>query len=78
MVKKHMKRCSTSLIITETQIKITIRYRLTPSKNLQTINSGECAEKRESFYTAGGNVCWYNHYENQHGGSSITKNRVAI
>ena len=39
-------------------------------KSPQITNVGEGVEKREPFYTIGGNVNWYNHYGKQYGSTS--------
>jgi hypothetical protein len=59
MAEKHLKKCSTSLIIREMQMKTTLRFHLTLIRMAETKNSGDsrcwqgCGERGTLLH------CWW-------------------
>jgi hypothetical protein len=70
MTKKHLKKCSTSLVISEMQNPEIPPHTSLRSKTQVTEDAGKDVEKEVHSFIAGGITNWYNHSGNQSGSSS--------
>ena len=74
MANRHMKRCSTSLVTKEMQIKLAMKcyftlIRMTIIKKYTNNMLERIWRKGTLSYTVGGDVSWYSHYGKEYGGS---------
>ena len=75
MANRHMKRCSSSSVIREIQIRTAVRYYFTTARmaiipNQEMTSVCEDVEKREPLCTLSGDVNWHSHFGKQYGVSS--------
>jgi len=78
MAEKHLRKCSTPLVIRKIEIKTTLRLHLTPVrmakiKTQVTTDAAKDGAKEEHSSIVGGIANWYDYSRNQSRGSAETE-----